>query len=63
MRLLLDVYRFLSSNRAKPITMAMIMPTVEPKMYVSVMGAGIGVGGGVGCVPSSTFMAVSANEA
>jgi len=38
----------------------MIMPAVEPKIYVSVMGAGVGVGGGVSAGGSSTFMAVSA---
>jgi len=58
----LVAYRFLSSNRAKPMTMAMTMPIPKPVTYVSVIGAGIGVGAGVAAGASSTFMAVSAEE-
>jgi hypothetical protein len=61
---LLVVYRFLSSRKSSSptTTMAMIMPMPKPIMYVSVIGAGDGVGGGVAAGAESTVMAVSADE-
>ena len=43
-------------------TIAIIAPAPIPNTYVSVMGAGVGVGGGVAAGGSSTFMAVSAED-
>lgn len=56
----LAAYRFLSSNRAKPMMTAMSMALPMPKTYVSVIGAGVGVGAGAAAGASSTNRAVSA---
>lgn len=64
MLFLLDAYRFLSIRIiTNPITtIAIMMPVVAGKMYISAIDAGVGVGSGVGCGASSTYMAVSAYE-
>jgi hypothetical protein len=58
----LAAYRLLSIRIIiSPITIIAIIAAVPmPKTYVSVIGAGVGVGGGVSAGTSSTVMAVSA---
>jgi hypothetical protein len=57
-------YRFLSiSTITTPTaTIAMIMPIVAGRKYMSAMDAGVGVGAGVAAGASSTFIAVFACE-
>jgi hypothetical protein len=60
--LFLAAYRFRSIRIiVSPITTIAIIAAVPmPKTYVSVIGAGVGVGGGVSAGTSSTVMPVSA---
>ena len=61
---MLAVYRLLSSNsiRTNPTITAMSIALPIAKTYVSVIGAGVGVGPGVATGASNTPMAVSAYE-
>jgi hypothetical protein len=52
----------ISTITATPAMIAMIMPIVAGKMYVSAIDCAGGVGVGVACGASATFMKVSAHE-
>jgi hypothetical protein len=62
--LLFRAYRFLSISTITIVatTIAIMAAVPMPNTYVSVIGAGVGVGGGVACGGSTTFMAVTADD-